>query len=310
MTHPDDPGIWEKEVLELSSGTLPRRAIALLTGFEVTHPITIGPITIRGTDDPLDKALDTYRLSGVKCAVLELKYLERERGSSISAEPWVVLERSFFAVQVAVDSWVGMSQIHHLTDAGDEVGIFRSLRYRVADSWHPTQEPTISRDDAFPERFLLAIRAQPGNLDAPLRRFSRACCEIMEESVIDFAIVLDGLLGRGISDEIAHRVATRGALLIATNPEERIHYYRSLKYIYRARSALVHGETDKIPPMRQNERESLAALGMVLEDEYIFHKYHVADFARKVARRTLLLFLDEPARLGPDWLLRLELGLV
>ncbi len=311
MTDLDDQRMWEKEVLELSSGTLRRRAIALLSGFEVEGPaISIGPIDIRRADDPLDEVLRRYRLSQVKCSVLELRYLEREGRASTHAEPALLLERSFIAIQLAVDSWVGMSQVHHFSEGGDLIDVTGSKRHEVADSWHPTDEPTISADTNFRKRFLHAVQGQSGDLGSSLRRFSRACSEVMEESIIDFVVVLDALLGRGIHDEITHRVAARGALLLAPKIEERLHYYRALKYIYGVRSALVHGRTEEVPRMRPSERESLAVLGVSLEDEAIFNRYHIADFARQIARRTLLAFLEGPARLDGDWLVRLELGLV
>lgn len=310
MTDIDSPAVWEKEILELSSAKLYRRAIALLSGFEVEgSAITIGPITIRSIGDPLDQALG-YRLSPARCAVLELKYLEREGRVSVYAEPWLLLERSFVAIQVTVDSWVGMSQIHHFTDKGEELDVTGSKRHEVADSWHPTDQPAISADATFRKRFLLAIQGQSQDLGPSLRRFSRACSEVMEESIIDFVVVLDALLGRGIHDEITHRVAARGALLLAPKIEDRPHYYRALKYIYNVRSALVHGRTEELPRIRPIERESLAALGVTLEGENIFDRYHIADFARQIARRTLLAFLEGPARLDTDWLVNLELGLV
>lgn len=309
MTDIDSPAVWEKEIFELTSAKLYRRAIALLSGFEVEgSAITIGPITIRSIGDPLDQALDRHRLPQAKCAVLELKYLERKGTVSIYAEPWLLLERSFVALQVTVDSWVGMSQIYHFTDEGEKLGVAGSKRHEVADSWHPTDQPTISADATFRKRFLLATQGQSHDLGPSLRRFSRACSEVMEESIIDFVVVLDTLLGRGIQDEITHRVAARGALLLAPRIEDRTHYYRVLKYIYGVRSALVHGRTEELPRIRAIEKESLATLGVTLEGENIFDRYHIADFARQIARRTLLTFLEGPARLDTDWLLNLELG--
>lgn len=311
MTELDSPTIWDKEILELTSGRIPRRAIALLTGFEVEGPaISIGPIKIRRADDPLDQVLRRYQASLVKGSVLELRYLERQGRASTYAEPAMLLERSFIAVQVAVDSWVGMSQVHHFSEEGDVVDVTGSKRHEVADSWHPTDQPTISADATFRKKFLLAIQGQSRDLGPSLRRFSRACSEVMEESIIDFVVVLDALLGRGIHDEITHRVAARGALLLAPKIEDRPHYYRALKYIYGVRSALVHGRTEELPRIRPIERESLAALGVSLEGEAIFDRYHIADFARQIARRTLLAFLGGPARLDTDWLVNLELGLV
>ena len=271
--------------------------------------ISIGPIRIRHIDEPIDHALYKYQLSEMKYAVIELKYLERKDASSVYAEPALLLDRSFVTIQVVVDSWVGMSQVHHYTDEGVEIAVTGSRRREVADSWHPTDEPSISEDDIFRERFRLAFRAQSGPLGPSIRRFSHGCSALMEESIVDFVIVLDALLGRGIRNEITHRVSARGAQLLATNREERLDYYRSLKYLYKVRSALVHGNAEDIANPRPNEQKSLAALGLCLDDEPDFHRYHVADFARRIARRTLWEFLEERAQLDGDWLLQLELGL-
>jgi len=311
MIDSDSPTLWEKEVLELGTGGLHRRAVALLSGFEVTgSAIAIGPIRIRRIDEPTDRVLSRYQLSQTKYAVLELKYLDREGGSSVYAEPALLLERAFVATQVVVDSWVGMSQVHHFTDEGCELAITGSRHREVADSWHPVDEPSIPGDEIFGRRFRLAFRAQSGLLGPSLRRFSHGCSVVMEESIVDFVIVLEALLGRGIQDEITHRISVRGALLLASNREERLDYYKSLKYLYKVRSALVHGNAEDITKPRLNEQKSLTALGLRLDDEADFHRYHVADLARRVARRTLWVFLEEPAKLDENWLLQLELGLV
>ena len=50
--------------------------------------------------------------------------------------------------------------------------------------------------------------------------------------------------------------------------------------------------------------------GVRLDDSHGTFRYYVADLARKLARKTLLSFLEGRTKLDPDWLLQLELGLV
>lgn len=311
MTALDDPKIWTEKVLDLTSGTLLRRAVALLSGLQVSGPaITIGPISIRDALDPIDKPLEKYQLTSVKVAVLEVKYLEHEPDVSIRTLPELLLERSFVAIQVAVDSWVGMSQFHHFTETGSEVAVGGSRRYGLADSWHPTDEPSLAEDHNFPDRFLRAYQAQSGELGLALRRFSRACCELMEESIVDFVIVLDALLGYRLQEEISHRVAARGAILLAPDPGERSSCYHVLRYLYQARSRLVHGEREALPEPDSKMEKALVAFGVRLDDGPGTFRYYVADLARKLTRQTLLGFLEGRATLDRDWLLQLELGLV
>lgn len=300
--------ICTTNVLKLADSGNPRTTISLLTGFDIdTKQAEIGPIRLRRVGNAIDHCLEQYRMSN-KSVVFELAYLEREGVSSMYAEPMMIFQCSLIAIQLLVDAWVGMSLIHHFDRANKEVGKSGSTRYQVADSWHPTKEPTISVDAAFRENFFRAFEAQTSVLGPALRRFSKACTEIMEESIVDFVIVLDGLLGRGVKDEITHRVAARGAILLASKANERLNYYQALRYLYKVRSAIVHGEAEEVSKPKQIERDALLALGLKLDEKHSV-RYYVADFARRAARRLLLYFLGHEPQLNPDWLLSLELGL-
>ena len=68
-------------------------------------------------------------------------------------------------------------------------------------------------------------------------------------------IVLEATLGYKLNIEISHRIASRGAMLLAKNNTERYDYYKVLKYLYKIRSGIVHGNLGEVKAMNDNTRQ-------------------------------------------------------
>jgi len=221
-----------------------------------------------------------------------------------------LIELVFIAIQLVVDAWIGSSIAHHFDATGKEVGVSGGPRTMTADSWHPGGDPTVPTTAALVEALKLAVGAQVPPLSNAIDRFSKGCTNLTNDAIVDFAIALDALLGFGISNEITHRVASRGALLLAPPNEMRQHRYAAIKYLYSCRSKIVHEAATSVRNPSGAEMKALEALGMTWEknDRADFNRYHVADLARRTARDVLWKFIDGSARLDADWLTRLELG--
>jgi hypothetical protein len=304
--------IWNAEELVLDPSGPNRVARSLLTGFQLTDgPVRLGPVTIRPSDPQIDQRLQDYGRAYTGTCVLELRYRERSGVTSIYAEPLQLIERVFLATQLAIDAWVGSSVAHHFDEAGHEVGVSGGPRTMTADSWHPDGDPTVPATPALVEALKLAVGAQVPPLSNAIDRFSKGCTNLTNDAIVDFAIVLDALLGFGISNEITHRVASRGAFLLAPPDAARQHRYTSIKYLYGCRSKIVHEASTSVRNPSAGEMSALEAMGMVWErnDRADFNRCHVANLARRTARDVLWKFIDGSARLDADWLTRLELGL-
>jgi hypothetical protein len=61
-----------------------------------------------------------------------------------------------------------------------------------------------------------------------------------QDSVVDLAVILEGLFGGDSEQEITHRVALRTAMLIGTNPEESRRIFHTVRTFYGLRSGVVH----------------------------------------------------------------------
>lgn len=96
---------------------------------------------------------------------------------------------------------------------------------------------------------------------------------LMEESVVDFIIVLDALFGGGSVGETTHRVSTRTARLLASKPADRLNYFRAIQRLYRTRSALVHGGTEEL---RENKQlaDALESLGERVDRDKAQFRYY------------------------------------
>jgi hypothetical protein len=83
------------------------------------------------------------------------------------------------------------------------------------------------------ELFKRILRTSLRDLRHAINRFSRACTEIKDESILDFVIALEATLGYKLNSEIAHRLSSRGAFLLAADPSNRERYYSIFKALYR-----------------------------------------------------------------------------
>jgi hypothetical protein len=310
---PPDSAIWTADELILDDTGPKRVARALLTGFAFAgEPLRLGPITVRNPSEATDQSLQEYGRSYDRTCVLELRYRERRNASSVYGEPRRLLEVAFIALQMTVDAWVGSSVAHHYDQDGAEVGVSGGPRTATADSWHPGGDAVVTADQAFAKRIQTAITAQTSPLANAVQRFSKGCSNLINDSIVDFAIVLDALLGYGIRDEITHRVASRGAHLLDPGTDERLHRYLILKYLYGCRSKFVHEAANDVPKPSGKERLALKAFGVDWRDDAgtSLNRYHVADLARRTTRAVLWKFANGEAQLDLEWLNRLELGLI
>lgn len=305
-----NPEIWRKRVLKLGDGPI-FVAKAVVTGLEFTAKKTsFGPIIFRRYVQEKDKGLGLW--SG-RCCVLELKFQDhatnppQDTPVSMYVYPFWLMYSLFLALQLYVDSWVGMMEIRYFDKNGIQVGSFGGGT-GVADSRSVTKEPIVKRLNR--KRLLKLMKTQFGLLELAIDRYSRACTEIVDESIIDFVIVLESLLGVGLGSEIAHRISARGAFLLSPNTKTREQCYAILKYFYDLRSKMVHGRIDEIksPGSDSKSRAALVNLGAELSDKWWEDRYEISEIARKLVRKVLLYFVDHEDKWNAPFLERLELG--
>ena len=68
------------------------------------------------------------------------------------------------------------------------------------------------------------------------------------DQLIDSVVLLEAVLLHDGEDELSYRMASRGAHLLGSTPEERGYLYRTLKKAYARRSKIVHGKSDDGDP--------------------------------------------------------------
>jgi hypothetical protein len=157
------------------------------------------------------------------------------------------------------------------------------------------------------------MNVQYRNLGLAIDRYSRACTEIVDESIIYFVIVLENLLGKGLGNgELTHRISSRGALLLSSDIDTRKFYYIVFKYLYSLRSALVHGSVDEIKSPTVEQKEALISLGVTLSGKKLDEcndKCAISNFARKLARDVLIYFINHEEQWNKAFLENLELGI-
>jgi hypothetical protein len=304
--------LWGSNELTLDPSGPSRIARVLLTGFELLGgSADIGPVTLRPFVATSDQQLEEYGRAYRHTCVLELRYRERTGASSTYAEPRQLLDVVFVGLQLVIDGWVGSSLAHHYDASGTEIGTSGGRRTSTADSWHPGGEPQVTADAAFAARLEQTVTAQASTLSNAIHRFSKGCTSLITDSIVDFVVVLDAVLGFGLRDEISHRVAARGALLLATSPDERWTYYTALKYLYGCRSKFVHDAVAEVDKPSGPQRAALEELGYKWKDGEgaSLNRYQVAELARRTARSVIWKFISGDARLDQEWLTRLELGI-
>lgn len=288
------------------------RAICVFNGVEVPEPFVVGPITLR----PVNKEADIFpegTRRDLQYSILELSYVDRKESLSMYAEPMWVHENAFKAFQVMVNNWTGISLIYHFDEENQRIGgASGSTRFETADTESPCAEGVLAVSEENKELFKQVFHACLGDLRHAINRYSRACSEIKEESILDFVIALEATLGYKLNTEIAHRLSSRGAFLLGTDPATRERYYALFKTLYSIRSKIAHGDnaTARVP---EAFVEAITTLGYWTGDWSkevdVFKIRHIAAVARQVSSQVLLRFIEEPELLNEERLLKLELGL-
>lgn len=316
----EEKNIWENEYLVLEKGGPKRKSISLLTGIDTSEKeFILGPIKIRPFNAEIDIELRKERLGDPQHSVLELNYIDRKDGSSMYCEPMTIITKSFQAIQLLVNNWIGMSIAVHLDSNGKIIGSSGFSHLETADSEFKNPEAIIKKNNTIDQRDFINVYNNQGDpfeqlhkpLERALYRFSRACTERKSESILDFVIALEETLGFGLRTEAIHRIASRGAFLLSLKDEEKILYYTILRHLYKIRSDIVHGSDVKFE-FKEEKREALLALGLgdwEKVEEY-FKSHEFANVTRIIIRKVLLKFIQNPSMLDKEWLLKLELGLI
>jgi hypothetical protein len=288
------------------------KAVCVFTGIEVEEPFCIGPIKLRPINDVIDKFPKDIRRDR-QYSVLELNYIDREKAISMYAEPLIVQEVAFKILQLMVDNWSGISLIYHFDEDGNQISApSGSTRFETADTEFPTPKGILEATEQNKSLFKKVLSAYCGGLQHAINRYSHACTEIKEESILDFVISLEGTLGYGLDTEISHRISVRGALVLGSDQTERKLYYYIFKSLYKIRSSIAHGNSVNIDKLSSFVR-SITALKYYEEDwdkeEDIFKIRIIADIARQITRRVILKFVNDPKLLNEEALLKMELGM-
>jgi hypothetical protein len=312
--NPANPKIWEGQTFDLDSGkgkTFIMRA--LLSGFDVSTAIKIGPFQLKQYEDAIYADLGSSK--GKKC-ILELVFDDRavsppqETPVSMYVEPYWLFHSFFIAMQLLNDSWVGMGMVHYYSVPENKlVGTYGSPATSTADDyWSSNKQPTVENID--PDQLLELIAKQQGNTEMAIDRYSLALGSVMEDALIDFVIVLDGLLGYKTHEELSHRIPVRGSMILAQDNNLRLNYYLTIKFLYDMRSRIVHGDTDDIFFPDNKHYNAITSLGYSLSDKPWEYRYQIVDMTRKLTQQILMFFILHPKNLDRDWLLNLDLGLV
>lgn len=309
--------LWQNDILVIRKGggkTFTSKA--LITGFKLDVPkIELGPITIRQYNRVSDKKLGVWNDN---CSVAELKYQDvtinppQDSPVSMYVEPFWFMHSFYYALQLLIDGWVGMFPAYQYDEIGKEVGVAGGYITQVADSFHSKPDPSIRDIDK--KELLKLISAQYGKCGTAIDRYSKACCEILDEGVVDFATCLDSLLGyKSGGAELSHRIAARGAILLTSSKKDldkRKGYYHAIRYMYALRSNIVHGDKNEISlPSSKAQMKALALLGVDTSGDYFDYRGHIAEFVRATTRQILLYFINNEKNLEKAWLEDLDLGL-
>lgn len=291
---------------------LKTKGICIFNGVQVDTAFTVGPITLRPFNKDTDQFPDDIRRD-LQYSVLELNYVDRASAMSMYVEPMWVQETAFKAIQLMVNSWAGISFIYHFRETGEQVGgASGSTRFETADTESVHAGAILAVTEENKEIFKAAFWACFGDMKHAINRYSRACSEIKDESILDFVIALEATLGYKLNSEIAHRLASRGAFLLGADPTVREKYYCIFKAIYNIRSRIAHGDvaTAKVPEAFVDAITTLGYWSGDWSKEIdLFRIRYIADVARQITRQVLLKFIEKPQFLNEETLLKLELGL-
>ena len=127
----------------------------------------------------------------------------------------------------------------------------------------------------------IAVRVALGRLSRSLDGWSPS----IEDQVIDLTIGIEAMLGGNDRTEIAARLRTRAAHLLATNDDPPEAIYRDVKSLYDLRSAYVHGGN----PSAKDLEKRITAITAPARSRWPTERYLLAlDRWRDLLRRAIL----------------------
>ena len=98
-----------------------------------------------------------------------------------------------------------------------------------------------------------------------------ASWESLMEVFVGFVTVIESLLTPSSRQELAYKMAVRGAALLASDSEQRIHLFQILDELYKTRSQIVHeGRSDKEEPYQLKD---LISYNLTTISRQIFLRY-------------------------------------
>lgn len=288
--------------------------ICILNGIEVSGEFTAGPITLRPINEENDKFPEGIR-KDPQHSVLEIRYIDGKEALRMYSDPMFVQEAAIKTFQLMVNSWAGSSLMYHFRESGDQIGgTSGSKRWETADTEFVREGAVLVVNDENIELFKNIFYSCFGDLKHAIDRYSRACSEVKNESILDFVIALEGTLGYKLNSEISHRLSSRGAFLLSDNESGRELYYHLIKTLYTLRSTIAHGGEVSSGLLRKEKFVSaITTLGYWpgdwMKESDMFKLRHTADIARQITQKVLLEFIENAELLNEDNLLKLELGL-
>ncbi len=304
--------IFKYPVLILRNSEVYRMARSYIEGIKISDKMIIGPVTLRPISKK-DKVPSTIKSNPSYGCILELSYRDEKHVSSQYCEPLEIFKRTLNTFRILFKEKIGMSPIFYFDTDGTEFGELVHPVFALANGTIPSQV-SIGDKSIFKKNFMKILSSQYNkHLANPIERFSRACSESYDQSIIDFLIALEATLGFELDMEISHRLSARGAYILSPkNTEKRFHYYQTFRYFYQLRSRMVHGLISEINLPKQKQRESIEKLGYNIanpKDMSIYRgKETISEIIRDLTRKVLLKFIHGKAVFDSDWLIRIELG--
>ncbi|MCH7649048.1 MAG: hypothetical protein IIA83_10635 [Thaumarchaeota archaeon] len=111
---------------------------------------------------------------------------------------------------------------------------------------------------------------KPKNLENAVKRFNYGLQSLnFEDMAIDFMIALESLFGS--SDEIAHKISIRIAMLFGQNEFDTECLRHLVKNLYNLRSKIVHGDdvTKALGKIKITENRAKERLGIITRDSIV-----------------------------------------
>lgn len=248
----------------------------VLTSLELDEPLVLGNgVRLEKLDEPtqLARARDHYSIeavppvvSGAATHAVVVTGVKIDNSSWVSRmwrgrEPTIPFEKLDLVIEclrVVTHTPTGYAQLflrpvgwadrwRHALPPVVDVGVFRRYPPFFDEYGWLKKMPMVNADQlaALPKVFKSASTADKSTRLA-LRRLSLADLrDDGDDKLVDACVGIEALLSED-SIEIAHKIATRGAAVLATRVAEPIdarYTFRMLKAVYERRSFLVHGST-------------------------------------------------------------------